>query len=243
MARVSNRIKQEKGMIGMMGSSFIKKIYAILLPEKHKEHGEIAYWRNRRTLEGDLARGHYEYFYTTHFALTIDFYSGKRILDIGCGPRGSLEWAHDALECVGLDPLADKYLELGADKHRMRYVKSYAEALPFADNYFDVVCSFNSLDHVAHLDRTIKEISRVTKPGGLFLLLTDVNHQPTTTEPLTFSWDISKRFQNVFDVLDEQYYERVTGGLYASVHAGTEYDFTNPQYRYGVLSVKFQKRP
>ena len=105
-----------------------------------------------------------------------------------------------------------------------------------------MVCSFNSLDHVADLDRAISEISRVTKPKGLFLLLTDVNHQPTPTEPICFSWDISKKFQNNFDILDQRYYERLPGCLYTSILENTPYDFKNPEYRYGVLSVKFQKR-
>ena len=30
--------------------------------------------------------------------------------DIGCGPRGSLEWATMAAERVGLDPPVNKYL-------------------------------------------------------------------------------------------------------------------------------------
>ena len=105
------------------------------------------------------------------------------MLDIGCGPRGSLELADTALERVGLDPLAKEYLKLGDASHMMTYVASRSESIPFADGYFDIVCSFNSFDHVADLKRTIiAEIVRVVKPGGLFLLLSEVNHAPTKTE-------------------------------------------------------------
>lgn len=58
----------------------------------------------------------------------------------------------------GLDPLADRYLELGAKHHNMRYVASPAERMPFEAGYFDIVCSFNSLDHVDNLRKTIKQI-------------------------------------------------------------------------------------
>ncbi len=56
-----------------------------------KAQHELRYWKARKSEEGALSYGHYEYFFTTHFGLTRDFYKGKRIL--GCGPRGSLEWA------------------------------------------------------------------------------------------------------------------------------------------------------
>jgi len=46
-----------------------------------------------------------------YFGLSKDFYKGKKILDIGCGPRGSLEWADMTLERVGLDPPGRKILK------------------------------------------------------------------------------------------------------------------------------------
>jgi len=46
-----------------------------------------------------------------------------------------------------------------------------ANRLPYPDNYFDVVLSWASLEHIAggHL-QTLKEIKRVLKDGGLFFL-------------------------------------------------------------------------
>jgi hypothetical protein len=46
----------------------------------------------------------------------MDFFKGKKFLDIGCGPRGSLEWASQATTRVCADPLAVQYGKLGADK-------------------------------------------------------------------------------------------------------------------------------
>ena len=124
-------------------------------PEKYKELHEFSYWKERRRTEGTLWNDHYQYFYTDHFSLSPNFYSGKRVLDIGCGPRGSLEWADMASERIGLDPLANRYLKLGAADHKMRYVSAHSESIPFSDGYFDVVCSFNSLDHVSNLEATM----------------------------------------------------------------------------------------
>lgn len=164
------------------------------------------------------------------------------VLDIGCGPRGSLEWAEKALERVGLDPLAKDYLKLGAASHRMTYIASGSESIPFADGYFDIVCSFNSLDHVADLKRTIAEIVRVVKLGGLFLLLSEVNHAPTKCEPTTFSWDIVQSFTPYFEILEERHFDKKDGGMYENILANVPYDHSNKACHCGIISVKFQRR-
>jgi ubiquinone/menaquinone biosynthesis C-methylase UbiE len=216
---------------------------AKVFPETYKEIHELAFWKWRKGIEGALWNRHYEHFYTEHFGLSPNFYSGKRILDIGCGPCGSLEWADMAAERIGLDPLADDYRKLGASNHKMRYVSAHSESIPFPDGYFDVVCSFNSLDHVSSLERTIAEVIRVVKPGGLFLLLSEVNHDPTACEPIEFSWDIVESFKPYFEVLADAHFERKTEGLYDSIHEAIPYDHGNATRRYGVLSAKLQRLP
>ena len=66
---------------------------------------ELAWWRGARERLGDLEAGipFYRWAFTEHFGLDPGFYRGKRLLDVGCGPRGSLEWADMAAERVGLD--------------------------------------------------------------------------------------------------------------------------------------------
>ena len=170
-----------------------------------------------------------------------EFYSGKRILDIGCGPAGTWEWADMSLELIGLDPLARQYLKLGAPKRNMKWVAAPAESIPFPNNYFDVVTSYNSLDHVNDVHETISEIKRVLRPGGLFLLITDIHHHRTDCEPQDFSWDIVQAFLPSFEILSEKHYEKEAGGIYQSIDQGIEYDHTDASERYGILSVKFRK--
>jgi SAM-dependent methyltransferase len=159
-----------------------------------KGEAELRFWRDRYEIEGSLQGPHYERFFTTHFHLDRDFFRDKRLLDIGCGPRGSLEWADMAAERVGLDPLVDDYRELGIDSHSMSYVGAGAEAIPFTDGHFDVVSALNALDHVDDLDAVIAEITRVTRSGGNLLLIVEVGHTPTPTEPQTLTWDVLDRF-------------------------------------------------
>lgn len=205
-----------------------------------KRIAELSYWTVRRIREGRLDNANYEFIFTDHFGLERSFYNDKRILDVGCGPRGSLEWADGAAERVGLDPLAGGYRLLGARAHRMRYVNAPAERIPFADAYFDVVSCFNSLDHVDEIDEAIGEIRRVVADDGILLLVTDVNHSPTVTEPVSFGWDVVDRFAPL-RVVDSSRYEKVPAGMYETLVRATPYDDADPTPRYGVLSAILAK--
>lgn len=218
----------------------MKQLSKIAVPDKGAE--ELRYWMSAKNREGTLQNSWYEYFYTAHFGLEPEFYRDKKILDIGCGPRGSLEWADMASLRVGIDPLADAYRRLGADKHKMMYVATPAEAIPFDDDTFDVVASFNSLDHVDDLDACLVEIARLIVPGGLFLLLTDVNHKPTVCEPIAYSWDIIFKISRHLTLLSQERFEKLSGGMYQSLKARLPYDHENREDRYGILSAKFTKR-
>jgi SAM-dependent methyltransferase len=206
-----------------------------------KAHEELAFWRSRSSAEGRLRGDHFQFFFTTHFGLDESFFEGKRLLDIGCGPRGSLEWASAAAERVGLDPLAGAYREFGIEEQQMTYVEARSEEIPFGDGYFDVVSSFNSLDHVDDLHATIAQIKRVLRPGGTFLLMTDVNHDPTPTEPIEFSWDVTELFAPELSPVDMRRYEKSPDGVYQSITADIRYDDADPTRRYGVLSCRFER--
>lgn len=165
------------------------------------------YWKSATRREGRLANDHYQRIYTSLLGLDLTFYAGKRILDIGCGPRGSLEWADMAAERVGLDPLVESYRELGIDQHKMRYVNAPSEQIPFEDGHFDVILSLNSLDHVDDLDKTIQEIIRVLAENGCFCLMVEIHPHPTIAEPIVLSWDVIKKFQPALKIREEHHYE------------------------------------
>jgi len=163
-------------------------------PPRSKDAAELAYWRERAVQEGTLGHDHYERVFTDHFEVSAEFFAGKRVLDVGCGPRGSLEWAHSAAQRVGLDPLADRYRELGIERHAMHYVSAPAERIPLPDASFDIVATLNSLDHVDDVEAAVAEITRVAAPAATWLLTVEVGHAPTATEPHALHWDVIETF-------------------------------------------------
>ncbi|MGH2426797.1 MAG: class I SAM-dependent methyltransferase, partial [bacterium] len=114
--------------------------------------------------------------------------------------------------------------------------------LPFRDGAFDIISSFNSLDHVENLTPAIAEIVRVLAPSGQFLLLTEIHDRPTRTEPTTFGWNIVDTFGRYLTILDERQYERADPrGMYDSILVGVPWNVYDRANRYGVLSARFAK--
>ena len=224
-----------------LAKELILRWIGIFFPRQLKGYLELRYWKNRLRHEGELKNAHYKYFFTSYFDLSEEDWTEAVVLDIGCGPRGSLEWADMTKERYGLDPLAKDYLKLGADKHKMKYVSSGAEKMPFTDQYFDIITSFNNIDQVDDLQQSVREIKRSLKLGGLFLFLTYVGHHPTLAEPIELDFEIVKRFLPEFELLNERHYEKLAGGLYESILEGTAYDHANKTKRHGILSAKFGK--
>ena len=213
---------------------------ALFGPKRLKSLNEILFWKIVKIREGKLTNHHYEEFFTTFFDLKKSDYDGQTIMDIGCGPRGSLEWADNAKRRVGLDPLANKYLKMEGLSHKMEYVQSGAEKMSFDTGSFDIVTSLNSLDHVDNLEESILEIKRVVAPGGLFLMICDIHSYPTRAEPSNFDWGISKAFLPEFSIEFEKHFEG--NNMYKSLRENIPYDHSNKKDRYGIVALKLKRK-
>lgn len=182
------------------------------------------YWSERAAKEGTLGNAHYERVFTTQFGLEPSFFDAKRVLDVGCGPRGSLEWATGAARRVGLDPLVQRYGELGIERHAMDYVDAPAERMPLPDASFDIVASLNSLDHVDDVDAAVAELTRVAAPGATWLLTVEIGHAPTATEPHSLGWDVAEGFAGWRVEWSARNGLRSDHDIYASIDEDLEYD-------------------
>ena len=210
---------------------------------KYKDIAELGYWKIKHKKEKVLSNTHYKHYFTTHFGIDEKYYKNKVVLDIGCGPRGSLEWAKIAKCRIGLDPLASAYRKLGTDQHKMIYLNSYSENIPLRRGKCNVVSSFNSLDHVNDVRKTIREIKRVTGSEGLFLLIVEVNHMPKICEPHRISpYELIELLKPEFICKNMVVYKPVTRGVYTSIRKNVMYEKPEHVNSKGYMSACFIRK-
>lgn len=88
--------------------------------------------------------------------------------------------------CTDIDPICKKDLERAINHVPVgpgvvEFRLTDGEKLPFADGESDGVYCISVLEHIPVFEKTINEISRILKPGGLFLLTVDLS-LPCTEE-------------------------------------------------------------
>jgi SAM-dependent methyltransferase len=89
-----------------------------------------------------------------------------RLLDIGCGTK-PYQSMFNVDEYIGIE-IDDE----GRKNHTHADVLYDGKVMPFEDKSFDSILSSEVLEHVFTPDTFLKEVNRVTKMGGVFLLTT-----------------------------------------------------------------------
>ncbi len=100
---------------------------------------------------------------------------GKDVLDAGCGVGyGAEVLATRARRVVGvdLDAEAIAYARRRYGAPNVEFVQGDLLALELPDGDFDVVCSFETIEHVPDHERYLREVRRVLRPGGVFVVST-----------------------------------------------------------------------
>lgn len=101
--------------------------------------------------------------------------AGRDVLDIGCNTGyGTIRFAPVAGRVVGVDvsPRAIDAARQRAPDGRPEFIPTSGFELPFPDDSFDLVTSFQVLEHVPDPLAYLREIERVARPGGTVILAT-----------------------------------------------------------------------
>jgi len=120
------------------------------------------------------------------------------ILDAGCG-RGFYSHTIALFPFVkriyGID-INEKYLQVAkthCTNKKIKLIKSSIYSLPFPSNYFDCIVLSEVLEHLTDERKTLIELRRVLKKGGIILLTVPNANYPFLWDPL--NWILERTMQ------------------------------------------------
>ena len=142
-----------------------------------------------------MAKGHYledqtypfDHFFVPFHVSLKELLFQKDILDLGCWCGGkSVSWAErwNVHSITGVD-VNEYFFEaarlFSAQRRNFGYSfdVGYSEDLPYEDNTFDAIVSYDVFEHVQSLQKTLIECKRVLKPGGILLAVFPSYYMPT----------------------------------------------------------------
>lgn len=157
-------------------------------------HGVLMQFTGERFLPE--AQGELAYEHLHRYALCMDIVLGKRVLDIASGEGyGSRLLATAAASVVGVD-IDPKSISLASTRYgdapNLTFLQGDCRAIPCETATFDVVVSFETLEHIAEHEVLLKEVRRVLKSGGVFICST----------PDKEVYSIQRDYSNEFHVLE-----------------------------------------
>ena len=114
-------------------------------------------------------------FHLQRYKSILDICKNKIVLDAASGEGyGTKLISSVAKEAYGID-IDNGSVELANINYGsayLKYINSSVEELPFEDNFFDLVVSFETIEHVSKeiQDKFLSEIKRVLKPEGILII-------------------------------------------------------------------------
>lgn len=128
------------------------------------------------------------YFFRKYLKYYIN--SNSIVLDAGCGDKGIIsEFKFLPELIVGVD-INKRILDRNQTVNKK--ILANLEHIPLNDNSVDIVTSEFVLEHLCRPELVLREISRILKPGGVFIFIT-----PNIINPVMF---LSKILPHVFHV-------------------------------------------
>ena len=111
-----------------------------------------------------------------HFAryqLALRWCPGRRVLDAGCGTGyGSAELARSAASVIGID-FSEEAISYAKDHFREANLEfRIGDCLRLPDGPFDLIVTFEVIEHLVQWRDFLQEVRRALAPDGLFLVST-----------------------------------------------------------------------
>lgn len=143
------------------------------------------------------------------YAIAMELVKGKDVLDIACGEGyGANLLAQHAAHVTGVD-IDTLTVEKAKKKYPLKnliFKQGTVSDIPCNDNFFDVVISFETLEHTDEHDKFISEVKRVLKPGGLFVISTPDKSAYSDNAAYKNPFHKKELYENEFKELMQKYF-------------------------------------
>ncbi|MDW3195784.1 MAG: class I SAM-dependent methyltransferase [Cytophagales bacterium] len=164
------------------------------------------------------------------------------LLELGCGEgRGIRELAPLADSYTAIDKIGEVIEQLSGDFPEHKFQQGHFPPMPYQDNSFDTIVTFQVIEHIKKDQLFLKEIARILKPGGTALVSTPNIKMTLSRNP----WHIREYTADQLANIAKQYFSKVdmrgVAGSEkviayhdenrASVQKIMKYDILNLQYR------------
>lgn len=144
------------------------------------------------------------------YAIAFEYVAGKKVLDIACGEGyGSNLLAEKAQEVVGVDVSAGVILEAAKKyvRNNLRFLEGNANSIPVESNYYDVVVSFETIEHHDRHDEMMLEIKRVLKPTGILIISSPDKEYYSDKTGYKNPFHVKELYQKEFESLIRKYFK------------------------------------
>ncbi|GMA64415.1 methyltransferase domain-containing protein [Alicyclobacillus fastidiosus] len=148
----------------------------------------------------------------------------ERVLDVGTGAgHTAFALAEGAWTVTGIDltaKMVENATQLAADRglRNVQFVVGDAVHMPFPDQVFDVVTCRFAAHHFVDADASIREMSRVLKPGGMVLMVDHIAPADVALDAYVNRIDWLRDPSHVREWTAEEWHERFrTAGIATQV--------------------------
>jgi SAM-dependent methyltransferase len=98
---------------------------------------------------------------------------GAEVLEIGTGTGSLLHYLREAGHCVRGVDISEDLIHAAEKRYgRLPITLSDGRLLPFPDASFDLVLSFDVFEHIPDSDGHLREVRRILRSNGTYLLMT-----------------------------------------------------------------------